>query len=100
MVRALSRANSTAGLRDPPANRPKGPSRYQSAWTESVDHTYAALVSDDFTNAQEVPAVRSLPSALWRRKWIIVLVTLLVFGLGLARSLNEGKVYRAEGTVV
>ena len=73
--------------------------RGSPAWTKAVERTYAALMSDDLASPEPL-SVQSYLSVLWRRKWIIFFVTVLVFGVGLARSLSEEKVYRAQGTVV
>ena len=63
-------------------------------------HTYSDLMSDDLMDGPAPLSVHTYLGVLWRRKWIILFVTALVFGIGLARSLNQDKVYRAQGSVV
>src|SRR3954447_12011121 len=70
-----------------------------SPWTSRSFGTYASPMSEDLASAEPL-SLHSYLSVLWRRKWIIFFVTALVFGIGLARSLNTEKVYRAQGSVV
>ncbi len=46
------------------------------------------------------PPLSEYFAVLWRRAWIVIGVTAIVFGIGLGRSLSETRTYRASGQLV